>query len=125
MNIEHQHQVALFEWAAIAEQQYPELALMFAIPNGGARSKRTGAMLKREGVRAGVPDICLPVARHGCNALFIEMKSPTGKLSTEQRAWLRDLDSAGNSAVMCRGWQEARQVIEAYLSTENRTGEQS
>ena len=56
------HQEALFEWAAYHMDCMPELEYMHHIPNGGKRDKRTAVALKRQGVKAGVPDICLPVA---------------------------------------------------------------
>ena len=67
---EHAHQKAIFCWAANNFNKWPELQLMFAIPNGGTRGddkkSRTirGGKLKAEGVKAGVPDIFLPVPRH-------------------------------------------------------------
>ena len=115
-NAEHEHQAALFEWAAMAAQKHPELRLMYAIPNGGARTARTGAMLKREGVKAGVPDICLPVAKRGFSALYIELKAPGGRLSDVQRQWQAMLTAHGNAAHVCVGWHEARECILFYLT---------
>jgi hypothetical protein len=57
-----------------------------AIPNGGKRSKITGAILKRLGVRRGVPDI-LCVMRDG-SCVWLELKAPKGTLSSEQQDWL-------------------------------------
>jgi hypothetical protein len=60
----------------------------FAVPNGGRRDKITGAILKREGVKAGVPDII--VVRDGGSVAFIEVKTAKGRLSnsqTEFRDW--------------------------------------
>lgn len=48
---EHDQQVAVVEWYDL--NGIP----VFAIPNGGIRHKRTAAMLKAEGVKAGVPDL--------------------------------------------------------------------
>lgn len=39
------------------------------------RDKATAVALKRQGVKAGVPDICLPVARNGYHGLHIELKA--------------------------------------------------
>ena len=47
---------------------------VFHIPNGGYRNKAEAAHLKAQGVRPGVPDLCVPVARHGYHGLYIEMK---------------------------------------------------
>ena len=62
---EHQEQAALFRWAWFAQVKHPALALLYAIPNGGHRHKAVAARMKAEGVKAGVPDLCLPVARGG------------------------------------------------------------
>ena len=71
---EHEEQVALFQWAAANEAQYPSLAMLAAIPNGGYRPMTTAAMLKAEGVKAGYPDILLDVARGPYHGLRIELK---------------------------------------------------
>ena len=60
---EESEQIALFEFASY--QREPEWKLIFSIPNGGFRSKRTGARLKRQGMKAGIPDVYLPCARGG------------------------------------------------------------
>ncbi len=57
------HQEALFSWAAYRTGLMPELQYMYHVPNGGKRDKATAAVLKRQGVKAGVPDIMLPAAR--------------------------------------------------------------
>ena len=113
---EHSHQAALFCWAAENVGTYPQLKKMFAIPNGGVRNKKTGAMLKTEGVKAGVPDIFLPVARHGVHGLFIELKKPGGKSSDSQDAWITALHEEGYGAALCVGWTTARDMLIRYLS---------
>ena len=119
---EHAEQAALFRWAALASRAHPELRLLYAIPNGGARSKATAGRLKAEGVRAGVPDVCLPVPRNGLGALYIELKRPggvpgraKGALRPAQREWLAALQDAGNAVAVAYGWEQARGVIERYL----------
>jgi hypothetical protein len=114
--LETDEQQALFQWAALMEGQYPELRLLYAIPNGGARHKATASRMKAEGVKSGVPDICLPVARRGCHALYIELKRiEGGKVSDEQKEWIDALQAYGNGATVCKGWTEAKDVIEWYL----------
>ena len=112
---EHEDQVALFSWAALAANQRPELALLFAIPNGGHRHKAVAARMKAEGVKAGVPDICLPVARRGYHGMFIELKTRRGRLTMEQTKWLSALIDEGYWANTCRGFEEAKHAIEEYL----------
>ena len=69
------HQEALFSWAAYRTGLMPELQYMYHVPNGGKRDKATAAVLKRQGVKAGVPDIMLPAARAGYHGLYIELKA--------------------------------------------------
>ena len=113
---EHQEQAALFAWSDWMETVMPELSLMHAIPNGGKRDKVTAARLKAEGVKPGVPDICLPVPRGDKHGLYIEMKRRRGgSVSADQLKWLDNLMRQGYECHVCRGCEEARQVILDYL----------
>src|SRR5258705_2513503 len=85
---EHGAQAVIFCWAALNLQKYPELKWLFAVPNGGARDKRTGASLKAEGVKPGIPDMCLLVKRGQYAALWIELKVGKNKASEKQNEWL-------------------------------------
>ena len=115
---EHDMQVALFQWAAFRDNLYPELKLLFAIPNGGKRDARTGARLKKEGVKAGVPDLCLPVSKRNYNSLFIELKAGKNKPSDKQLWWKKELMAAGNLCGTCYSWEEARDLIVKYLDND-------
>lgn len=113
---ESEEQQALFEWAKFAECQYPSLKWLHAIPNGGLRHKATAARLKAEGVKAGVPDIDLPVAKGGYHGLRIEMKRRYGgRTSEDQDEWLEGLRENGYLTGVCKGWCEARDLILWYL----------
>lgn len=113
---EEVEQTCLFRWAAYASGAYPELRMLHAIPNGGKRGKAEAGRMKAAGVKAGVPDMCLPVARHGCHGLYIELKRARGgRVSKEQVAWMDALTRQGYRCALCRGWNEARKVIEEYL----------
>ena len=112
---EHSHQVALFAWAALQAKTYPELRLMFAIPNQRHTSVISGARFKAEGVKAGLPDIFLPAARGRAHGLFLELKRPGGVVAKEQYQWNNSLNDAGYIAIICYGWEEARDAILTYL----------
>lgn len=112
---EHQAQSALFDTIKMHEATRPELALLFAIPNGGLRNKVTAARLKREGVKAGVPDLMLPVARGGYHGLFLEMKIGSNKPTQQQRAWLENLRGQGYFTHVCWDWSLALQYLLDYL----------
>lgn len=110
-------QRTLFEWASRMERRFPELQLMFHIANGGSRDYREAHNLKLQGVKPGVPDICLPVPKGIYAALYIELKRKEGgKVSDAQRGWIKALNNAGNKAVICKGFDEAREAIIEYLN---------
>lgn len=117
---EHEEQVALFQWAEAHEAQYPSLAMLAAIPNGGYRPMTTAAMLREEGVKAGLPDMALFCQRGGKGALFIELKrrDRSNHATDAQRDWIERLRAAGYMAVVCYGAQEAIDVITTYLAQE-------
>lgn len=121
---EHQEQKALFEWVERVSNLWPELRLMFAVPNGGARSKATAGRLKAEGVKAGVPDVILPIPRGGYGACYIELKVPAqngkkaGRESKAQKAMREALCEAGNYSVVCVGWDAASVALIKYLRGE-------
>ena len=121
---EDEEQIALFNWAGLAAGAHPELRLLFHIPNGGSRHKAEAGRFRAMGVKSGVPDIFLPVARFGWHGLFIEMKRTRGgRLSPEQKAWIRDLGAQGYCALVCCGWEEAKENILEYLRPEGVTKE--
>lgn len=113
---EAEEQTALFLWAEYAKGKYPELELLYHVPNGGSRNSIEAANLKKQGVKAGVPDIHLPVARRGYHALYIELKRQVGGvISDNQKRWIFKLNNEGNYAVRCDGWEKAKNIIEWYL----------
>jgi hypothetical protein len=113
---ESEEQIALFFWAELSEKKYPDLKWLYHIPNGGYRSKATGGRLKSEGVKPGVPDLCLPVPRGTYHGMYIEMKRMEGGTHTDpQIAWLHALHSFGYYAVTCYGWEDAAENIKRYL----------
>lgn len=115
---EAQETEALFRWAQWAMGQHPELKLLYHIPNEGKRSRISGAALARQGLKSGVPDLCLPVPCEKYHALYIEMKRKGGKMSPKQKYWLDWLNLQGNRAVCCEGWVQAAKEIERYLKGE-------
>lgn len=115
---EAQEQTAVIKWTMRADvrEMYPELQLLYHIPNGGNRDPVEAAHLKQQGVKRGVPDLCLPVSRDGYHALYIEMKSKTGRARPEQMDWIRELQNQGCMARVCHGWKEAVRLLEAYMN---------
>ena len=86
-----------------------------AIPNGGQRSRTTGAKLKAEGVSAGVPDLYIPAWK-----LWIEMKREKGgKISPVQKDWISYLESIGHTVIIGQGFENAREKIRCLHSGSN------
>ncbi len=74
-----------------------------------------GKEAKRLGYLRGIPDITIYRARNGWNGLLIEMKSLTGSAEKEQRELHERLEQQGYKVAICKGWQKAVEVLEAYL----------
>jgi len=101
--------------------------LMFAIPNGAFRHKKTARDLKAEGVKSGVPDMFFPIPNKFYNGLFIELKKRPKTLmngkksfsgivtSDNQKIWMQELEHRNYKAVVCYGSDEAIEVIDNYL----------
>lgn len=91
----------------------------YAVPNGGLRSLSEAVKFKRCGVKAGVPDICIPFPSGPYHGLYIELKRVKGgTVSDVQKQWVDYLNSVGYYAVVCKGFEEAKNQVEYYLSLE-------
>ncbi|WP_408596608.1 VRR-NUC domain-containing protein [Pseudomonas sp. PLMAX] len=113
---EGQEQAALLTELRI---RLPEVAdLIFHVPNGGHRVKAVAAKLKAQGVKAGIPDLVLPMARGGFFGLYIEFKATPpndAAISDSQHERIRKLNAQGYLAVVCRGHFDTMEQIRAYL----------
>lgn len=96
--------------------QYPKLALLlFAVPNGGARRRIEGAIMKAEGVTKGVSDLLLLFPAKHYHGIAIEMKTEKGKQQPSQKIWQRAVEDAGYKYVICRSFEDFMEQINAYL----------
>jgi len=115
---ESKEQQALIAWSDIYYDKKLKLTLknfLFAIPNGGKRNVLEAARLKKEGVRAGVPDLFLALPSNKYHGLFIEMKSTFGRLTEHQKKYIKLLTDQNYKCVVCRSWVEAKDAILNYL----------
>jgi len=105
---EHDEQAGVCDWL---DAKFPGVRY-FAIPNGGHRAIKTAKMLKREGVKAGVPDMYIPVWR-----LWIEMKRVKGgRIEKNQDDWHRYLESIGDTVIVGYGARDASEKVLRFLS---------
>lgn len=117
---EAQEQMWLFDWCRMASVKWPVLDLLYHCPNGGSRNKIEAARLKAQGVKSGVPDLFLPAPVGKFHGLYIEMKRRKGgTLSLEQKEWISRLREQGYRVEVCKGFQEAADLIEEYLGVTN------
>ncbi len=118
---EHDEQSALIRWARLNECRYPKLKKLYAVPNGGYRCAKTAADLKAEGVRKGIPDLHLPVARGGYHGLWIEMKVHPNVTTPDQDIVIEELREEGHRVEVCWSMEEARDVLLDYLKETQNT----
>lgn len=115
---EDQIQQAVIRWSqqASVRKMFPQLALLYHIPNERKCTPQQGARLKRMGVKSGVPDLHLPVARGVYHGLYLEMKTEKGRVSANQMWWLERLRENGCCCVVCRCWEDAAHTLVTYLT---------
>lgn len=97
------------------ETKYPELKLMFAVPNAGKRTFKVAAMMIAEGLRKGVLDILFPVARCGFIGLAIEFKKPGKGLTEEQADFAEMLVKEGWLVVVMTDADAAIRTVKNYI----------
>ena len=114
---EAQHQANVFRWTKQPKirSKWPELALLFHVKNETAEGAGRVAADRIQGVKKGVPDLCLPVARGPYHGLWIEMKNERGRVSDAQQWWVSRLTEQNYMAAVCHGWEAAVKLLEWYL----------
>ena len=113
---EESEQINLIQWCKYNEHIYPGLELIHHIPNGGKRNRLEAARLKQAGVKAGVPDLHLPVPKGEYCGLYIEMKWNGNKPTPKQEMWIKKLREQRHCVVVCDGFEEAKDTIIKYMS---------
>lgn len=117
---ESKTQIVCVKWFRL---QYPHLGRnLFSIPNGAAlqgsptdRAKQWNR-LAQEGATPGAADLFLSVPNSQSHGLFIEMKSPTGKLSDTQSAFRQSVMEQGYSYVVCHSLFDFINLITNYFT---------
>lgn len=123
--LERHDQAAYFKWlyhVRLEGERVYDFA--YAIPNGsflaGDVSKRAiqGNALRTQGVKAGVPDVCLAWPRGVYHGLYIEFKRKGGvpsDVSHEQMVWIERLRFRGYSVQVAYGLDQAIAITREYL----------
>ncbi len=102
-------------------KSYPVVyATTYAIPNAARRSAIQGAWMKAEGMKAGVPDLCIAHPSGPYPSMYLEMKSAKGVLSPSQKKYLSLLRGKGFYCVVAYSLNEAIELTEGYLGIRSR-----
>lgn len=130
---EHRIQAELIARVRLLERNNPDLCDLHAIPNGGHRGRAAAGKMKAEGVKRGVPDLFLPVPRDGRThnpasphdvhgrlyyGLYLETKTPAGRLTPEQRDFLTRAVGRGYACATYREPGEGVRRLLQYLRGE-------
>lgn len=117
---EDREQQMVIKWSQqpSVRQRYPELKLLYHIPNERKCSPQEGKRLKLMGVKSGVPDLSLPVSKGKYHGLYIELKAEGGKISENQKWWQAQLIAQGYLSAVCYGWKAAADCIVQYMEGE-------
>lgn len=79
------------------------------VPNGGFRNKSVARKLKLQGVKTGVPDILIFFEPR--TAIELKRTDGKGKVSKDQKKWIKMLTEQGWSCYTCHGIDEAIDVV--------------
>lgn len=112
LRTEYHEQKAVIEYLRI---KYPEILLTIA-PNGIKMTIGQAKKFKAMGYTSGTPDILIFEPRGIYKGLFLEMKKEKGgRVSENQKKWLKKANDRGYCAMVCYGFGEAQRMIESYF----------
>lgn len=114
-NVQHEQR----EQIALARYLDFRRYLWCHVPNGGHRNRITGALLKAQGAKRGVPDVLIfdaPKRIPGVVGVAIELKADGGRVLPDQKVWMAELSRRGWRCLVCFGAHEAIKLIdEIYI----------
>ncbi len=89
----------------------------FAIPNASRRTFWEAMQAKKQGMKAGVLDLCFPVPMQGKGGLWIEMKKQSGGVvSAVQHYWIALLRENNFRVEVAEGAEKAIAIITDYFT---------
>ena len=112
---EHRIQCAIVKWFYYAYPAYRG-GCLFDVPNGGHRNIQTARNLKAEGVTSGVSDLLLLVPKREYHGLCVEVKTPVGRQSENQKNWQRIIEAQGYRYEIVRSLDEFAELVRWYLN---------
>lgn len=126
--LEAQYQASVVLWARARFEEDPnhfhDLDLLHCSLSGVPMTPAQAKRAKAQGMRPGIPDLCLPVPVGPYHGLYIEMKTEDGRLSEDQKDVTERLALNGYKVVVAYNPCEAKEAIRRYYNTETINGEQ-
>lgn len=104
-NEEYNLQKKCVQWFSY---QYPQYKGLLYMNMNNPRSKINGALMKAAGMISGVADLTY---LHNGKAYFIELKTPTGKISANQKEWGNKVIDNGFCYTIIRTFDEFKNEI--------------
>lgn len=112
--LEHSLQSRCVRWFRL---QYPNRRHnLFAVPNGGYRTKTTAALMKDEGQLSSVSDLILLVRKGSCGALLLEAKRKGSYQSDNQKLWQSLIEADGYEYRIFHSLEEFIEIVTEYLN---------
>ena len=116
-HIESKIQQACVQWFSL---QFPDIRpLFFAVPHGGARRRLEAAIMKAEGVTAGVADMLLLYPNNTHHGLCIEFKTKTGRQTETQKTFQRKVERVGYKYIIVRDIDDFIMQVKNYIYNQN------
>lgn len=111
--------ITVFQFIDLMANSDPRYQAIFHVANERRCSYIAGRILKKKGVRAGVPDIIIPIASSGYHGLWIELKVKPNRLTPDQSRFIDLLILLGHCARVCWSATEAIELIKEYIKGAN------
>jgi hypothetical protein len=110
-------QANIVRWFSLAYPKYERM--LFAIENKRRATPIQGARLKQQGIKAGVPDLCLALPTQNSGALYIELKFGKNKQTAEQKEFEIACNKFGNCYELIYTFDDAVRLITSYINSYN------
>lgn len=113
-NLEHQLQARCIRWFRLTHRDM--VHNLFAVPNGGYRTKTTAAIMKAEGQLSGVADLILLKRKGKCGALLLEAKIKGNYQTPTQKEWQKRIEADGYEYRIFHSLEEFIKIVTEYLN---------
>ena len=114
--IEHLDMIFPFRWPELCfEKDGVKVAPIYSNKNESKSKAHVQRLFNRMGRKSGVPDLFMPVPFGGFSGLYIELKTPKGRVSSKQLDLMTFLNQMGYYCLVCRSVESVVKAVEEYL----------